>query len=157
MSWKARIEPVWRPVIQTWWRLSRGMTLGVRGIVTNPDGQVVLVRHTYVTGWHLPGGGVERGESALEALHKELQEEAGVRPTGPVQAVGLFANRTRFRGDHVMVYRVSQWQACQPDCDGEIAEIGWFDPQQPPEGATEATRLRLAECFSDECVSPWWS
>ncbi|MEM9842987.1 MAG: NUDIX domain-containing protein, partial [Pseudomonadota bacterium] len=37
------------------------MTLGVRAIVENAEGQVLLVRHTYTPGLYLPGGGVERG------------------------------------------------------------------------------------------------
>ena len=44
-------------------RLSRGMTLGVRGLLIKDD-RVVLVKHSYVPGWYLPGGGVEPGESA---------------------------------------------------------------------------------------------
>ena len=34
-------------------RLRRPMTLGVRGLVENSDGQILLVRHTYISGWHM--------------------------------------------------------------------------------------------------------
>jgi len=58
-----------------WW--TRAVTLGVRALVI--DGRsVFLVRHTYRSGWFLPGGGVERGESPEAAVVRELREEGGI-------------------------------------------------------------------------------
>jgi ADP-ribose pyrophosphatase YjhB (NUDIX family) len=65
-----------KAVIHTWFRLSRGATLGVRILAIDAQDRVCLVRHTYLPGWHLPGGGVERGEHALDAAIKEAREEA---------------------------------------------------------------------------------
>jgi len=55
-------EPVLRPLLHLYWRFSRGMTLGVRALVVDERRRVFLVQHSYVRGWHLPGGGVEPGE-----------------------------------------------------------------------------------------------
>lgn len=156
MNWRQRIEPVIRPFMHAFWRLSRGTTLGVRGIVVREDGQVILVRHTYVGGWHLPGGGVEKGESARDALAHELRDEAGVVLAGDAPVLGVYANHRKFRGDHVVVCIVRNWSPCTPNADGEIAESGWFDPADPPKGTTPATRGRLAEYLGQAPVVDVW-
>ena len=50
MSWLRTFEPIRRPLFQAWSRMARGMTLGVRGLVTDEAGQVLLLRHTYMPG-----------------------------------------------------------------------------------------------------------
>ena len=67
-----------RKLFHYYWMLKRPMTLGVRAYLENDARQVLLVRHTYVSGWHLPGGGIEPGETAIDALKKEVREEAGI-------------------------------------------------------------------------------
>jgi len=93
-------ERLGRPLIQAFWRWQRGLTLGVRAVVVDSEGQVLLIEHTYLDGWFLPGGGVERAETVHEALTRELVEEAGVRLTGPAQLVSIYDNAKVFRGDH---------------------------------------------------------
>jgi 8-oxo-dGTP pyrophosphatase MutT (NUDIX family) len=60
-------------------RLSRGMTVGVRGAVLDEASRIFLVKHTYVPGWYLPGGGVDLGETAEAALARELMGKATSR------------------------------------------------------------------------------
>lgn len=140
---------------QTFWRLSRGATLGVRGVVTDAGGQVLLIRHTYTPGWHFPGGGVEKGETAATAIRRELLEEAGVTPGG-MDLVSVHANHAFFPGDHVLVFRVRDWTRGEATSRGEVAETGFFDPLQPPEGVTKGTARRLKEIFGAKPVSELW-
>jgi 8-oxo-dGTP pyrophosphatase MutT (NUDIX family) len=132
------------------------LTLGVRGVATDADGRVLLVRHTYTPGWHFPGGGVERGETALLALTRELKEEAGVVPRAPPRLVSVHANHANYPGDHVLVFRVDAWDQIKATQRGEIAEVGFFDPKSPPEGVTKGTARRLAELFGGAAVSEEW-
>lgn len=133
------------------------MTLGVRGIACDDAGRVLLIRHTYVEGWFLPGGGVERGEVAHAALAREMAEEAGVELTAPAILLGVFSNAPRFPGDHVLVYRVSEWRACPTASAGEIAERGFFALDALPEGTSRGTRARLDECFRGAPQATHWS
>lgn len=143
--------------LHRYWRVTRGLTLGVRGAVLDPDNRVFLIRHTYVPGWHLPGGGVEAGETALAALGRELLEEASIR-IGPLpQLFGVYFNGRVSRRDHVLVYVVRDFTVVEPKRpDREIAEAGFFALDGLPEGTTEATRRRLAEIVSGQPVTETW-
>ncbi len=156
MPWRRGLSPFVTPLFHRWWAISRGMTLGVRGLVTDPEGRVLLIEHTYVHGWYLPGGGVERGETAQEALSRELVEEAGIEATGPPVLVSVHSNHRRHRNDHVLLFRVPQWRKVEATSRGEILNLGWFAPDDLPETATPGTRARIAEVFEGEGAHPLW-
>lgn len=155
-TWRARIEPFTRPLFFAFSRATRGMTLGVRGVAVDGEGRVLLVKHTYVHGWWLPGGGVERGQAAEDALIREMREEAGLIVEGRPRLVSVHSNERHFRGDHVLVYRMDRFTMTERSSHGEIAEIGWFDPVALPDDAHRSTRARLAEVFGGvEATTEW--
>jgi len=131
------------------------MTLGVRGLVTDAEGRVLLVRHTYTDGWHLPGGGIEHGETAIESIKRELVEEGGVEAVR-LHIVGFYSNHARFKNDHVTFYRVDEWRPCPPRVDNEIAERGFYALHALPADVTPGTRRRLAEVFDGAPMSEVW-
>lgn len=138
-------------------RRSRGMTLGVRALLV-AEGRVLLVRHTYAPGWYLPGGGVERGESAGDALIREVREEAGVRLTDAPRLFGLYRNAAADPRDHVAFFVCEGFEAI-PDAPrprGEIAERGAFAIDALPADATPATRARLREYLAGAVPSVDW-
>lgn len=152
MNWRSLLLPF----AQTYWRLRRPMTLGVRVIATNSDGHVLLVRHSYTPGWYLPGGGVEKGETAIEAASRELAEEAGLVAQGALRLLSVHANFAQFKSDHVLVFRAEGWVAGIAKADGEIAEMGWFDPRDLPDASTRATRARIGEFLGLAAPSVHW-
>jgi ADP-ribose pyrophosphatase YjhB (NUDIX family) len=137
--------------------LTRPMSLGVRGIVIDADDKVLLVKHGYVSGWHFPGGGVEVGETCLESLKRELEEEARIAIEGPPVLHGLFFNTQTSQRDHVAAYVVRSFRILgERPPDWEIAEAGFFPRLALPEGTTRATRARLAEIFDSAPLSERW-
>lgn len=146
------------PFFRAWWRFSRGMTLGVRVLACDADGRVLLVKHSYIKGWHFPGGGVEHEETATDAAARELAEEGGVRATGALQLFGFYSNAPDFPNDHVAFYVAPSWEktAAPPD-PHEIADYGFFARDALPDGVTQGTKRRLAEIFDRAPVSPFWS
>lgn len=144
--------------MHVWFRWTRALTLGVRAAVLDRDGRVVLVRHTYTPGWHLPGGGVEVGEAARDALARELREEADIELDGEPVLHGIYWNRHASRRDHVLVYVVRDFRVLGPKRpDSEIAEAGFFPLDDLPAGTTVATRERLREIASGSAPRQAWS
>ena len=135
------------------------MTLGVRAAVKNESGEILLVRHTYVKGLYFPGGGVERGETVLNSLGRELEEETGVRLIGSPNWVGIFSNHRVMKNDHVCFYTVaaSDWESTGVNPIGrEISEIVWCDPHNPPNDVTPGTLRRLSEMVSGRNPDAYW-
>ena len=146
-----------RFVLHPVWRLTRGLTLGVRALVADREDRVLLIEHTYVPGWHLPGGGVERGETVLEALGRELAEEAAIRATAPPVLFGLYANFRQMAGDHVALFVVRDWEPVGAARRRlEIARSGMFPAGHLPEGTTASTRRRIEEVLGGLAPAGDW-
>lgn len=138
-------------------RILRPMTLGVRAMVLDENGRVFLVRHTYVPGWHMPGGGVEAGETLLSSLERELREEANIEMAGTPALLGIYFNDKASRRDHVAIYVVRDFRSLgERKGDWEIAEARFFARHELPADTSEATRARLAEALDGAALSPYW-
>ena len=134
------------------------MTFGVRGLVHNADQNAVfLIRHTYVPGWQLPGGGVELGEAGEQALAREFSEEGNISFTALPVLKSIHLNRVATRRDHVAFYLIENFAQDRPkQPDREIAEAGFFALDALPADTTPATRRRIAEVFGGEMASGYW-
>lgn len=133
----------------------RGISLGVRACVRDERGQILLIRHSYLPGWHFPGGGVEFGETAAEAVQRELAEEGGVAVSGPPRLVGLFRNPEWTGGDHVAFFRVEHWTPCPARWGVEIDAAAFFPEQALPAEVHPSVRRRLAEA-AGAAQAPLW-
>jgi 8-oxo-dGTP pyrophosphatase MutT (NUDIX family) len=156
-SLRTTFEPLLRRIFHLYWRFARGMTLGVRAVVLDGDNRVFLVKHSYVAGWHLPGGGVEVGETLLDALRRELIEEGRIEVLDEPALHGLFFNSHASRRDHVAVYVSRHFrQDRPPEPNREIIACGFFDAGELPAQTTEGTRLRISEVLEGSKPIATW-
>jgi ADP-ribose pyrophosphatase YjhB (NUDIX family) len=156
-SVRRRFEPAIRRGMHLYWRFARGLTLGVRGLVIDAERRVFLVEHSYVAGWHLPGGGVEPGETLTTALARELREEGNIELTAPAALFAVYFNHRISRRDHVALYVARSFrQSAPPRPNHEIVAHGFFALDSLPTGATAATRRRIEEVFAGRTVAEIW-
>ena len=137
-------------------RLSARSTLGVRALVTDSTGRVLLLRHTYVPGWYFPGGGVEANETAAEAIEREILEETAIRLVAPPRLVSMHLNPRVSGRDHVVFFHCATDAATPVARRGEIAEVGFFALDRLPEGVTGATARRIAEAIEGGPPARTW-
>jgi ADP-ribose pyrophosphatase YjhB (NUDIX family) len=158
LQWIRRaLEPAIRRVLHVYWRFARGLTLGVRGLIVDDAGRIFLVEHSYIPGWHLPGGGVEVGETLTRALTRELREEGNIELTGPAELFAVYHNSHVSRRDHVALYVIRAFrQPSLPRPNGEIIAHGFFPLSALPEGTSRATRARIAEVLDARPVAEIW-
>jgi ADP-ribose pyrophosphatase YjhB (NUDIX family) len=155
-NWKRLVEPYSRPFFFAHSRLTRGKTLGVRGLVLDKEGRVLLIEHTYLEGWWLPGGGVDAAETAPDAVARELREEAGVNPTEIPKLLSVHSNERFFPGDHVLLFRVDNWEPVPMTSQGEIKNVGFFALEDLPENMNGGSLRRIQEALMGFPPDPLW-
>lgn len=144
-------------LMQRYWRLSRGLTLGAQAAVIDPQDRVLLIRHTYQPGWRFPGGGVEHHETVEAALTREIEEEVGVELTGKPELFSIYANFSVFPNDHIALFLVRSWQQVRvPEPNYEIAEHGLFARDALPADISAGTARRLGEIFGGVPRQAMW-
>lgn len=153
--WRAR---AWfSRTLHTYFLMRRGLTIGVRAIVRSDDGKFLLVRHTYTPGWHFPGGGVEKGETAEQALSNELLQETGLELAGRPVLHGVFHNDGVSKRDHVLAYLCAvKGSVMTKPTSMEISEIRYFSLGDLPQDTDPGTVRRMREIVDGVAQSEAW-
>jgi 8-oxo-dGTP pyrophosphatase MutT (NUDIX family) len=106
---------------------------GVRGLVIDEDGRLLLQKRADFSTWGLPAGVVDPGESALEALRREVKEETGITVLR-AEPFGLYSDPkysvTYPNGDEVqtftMAFLVREWTGSVAADGVEAVDAGFF-------------------------------
>lgn len=115
--------------------VTREMPLAAVSAAIFREGRVLLVRRGRAPGlglWSLPGGHIEPGESAMEAVHRELREETGVTADilGVADAVDVIRRDTdgHVRFHRVVVVFCGLWLGGEPAAGSDAAAVAWCEP-----------------------------
>ncbi|UVD58242.1 NUDIX domain-containing protein [Rhizobium sp. Pop5] len=103
-------------------------------LVVRDDGHVLLVRKRGTPAFMQPGGKIEPGETAEEALIRELFEEIGLVATiAELEFLGQFEAPAANEPDHVVVADIFQLHidGHAVSAVAEIEEIRWVSPAEP--------------------------
>jgi ADP-ribose pyrophosphatase YjhB (NUDIX family) len=123
--------------------LANPAVFGVAGAILDGEGRVLLVRQTYMTGWRLPGGGLDHGEAPEKALRRELHEELGLTG-GNVRLFGLYSRKVWWL-THLTALYVIEGGVVEFRPNWEVKAVCWAPPSAPPPDTAPAAARRLAE------------
>ena len=144
-------------MFQWYSRMTRGKTLGARVAVFDAQRRVLLIKASYVPGWNLPGGGVDPGETLMQAAIRELREEAAVEAIGPLQLHGMFSNEKSFRGDHVAMFVCRDFRQNGFKPTREILDARFFAVDKLPNDTRGGARARINEIVRGLPTPEHWS
>lgn len=125
-----------------WRTLAKTPLAGVSVFVTDIEGRLLLVRHSYGPGgWALPGGGMARGEDALAAARREVAEEVGCT----LESADVFDSiEETISGSPHTAWLVTGRTQDHPRPDRrEVVDARFFPLHSLPEPLTALTRRRI--------------
>ena len=116
-------------------------TVTAGALIFNDTGQVLLLKHRFRagSGWGIPGGFLEAGEHAEQAVRRELREEVGLE----LEQVEIFTSRTFGRPSQVEILfraRVSANAEVNPQAM-EVERAEWFAVRSLPDGLPKDQRV----------------
>lgn len=125
-------------------------TVTAGAVIVDEEGRVLLVKHVFRpgSGWGVPGGFLNQGEQAEEALRRELREEIGleleqvelvfVRTVGPVNQLEI-------------VFRCRATGTPRPR-NLEVHSVEWFKPDQLPADLPQSQRQTIRRALRHEAL-----
>ena len=128
---------------------------GAANVVTDGDGRVLLVHHTYGRrNWELPGGLGEADETPAENAARELREETGL-VAGSLTLTGVYYERQHKLAGHFLhfVFRTELLDGGVPAPDlEEISEAAFWPLDAMPAPMSDFTERRIRDALAGGTV-----
>jgi len=128
---------------------------GAHAMIEDGEGRLLLVRHTYAPGWFFPGGGVNRGEPALDAVKRELKEEVGLESCEACDLFGLYTRKHIWATNVIALFHI-KGAILNFKPNMEIAEAKFFPLDAPPPDIGAGPLRRFKERASGSERSKYW-
>jgi 8-oxo-dGTP pyrophosphatase MutT (NUDIX family) len=138
------------------WRLFRPRTRGVKVMLFNHAGEIVLIRNSYGRSdlFLLPGGGIRPFETPAAAAAREVKEELGCG-VADLAFVATYFSTAQGKRDTIHLFRARAVGPARAD-GVEVAEARYFPLDRLPPNTSPATARRLAEHRGASQASAAW-
>ena len=101
--------------------------VAVGGLVTNSQGQVLLIKSPRYGDWEFPGGQVEEGETIPHALEREVLEETGII-VQVKSLVGIYSNLRK--PSIVNMDFICEYVSGELTTSEESTQVEWVDSEE---------------------------
>lgn len=126
-------------------------------LIVREDGDTLLVRKRGTTAFLQPGGKIEPGETAAEALVRELREELGLMvDIGRLTPLGRFEAEAANEADHRVIanlFRLDIGRNERVEAAAEIDAIAWISVSEPADIPMAALTEYLILPFYRQMIS----
>jgi 8-oxo-dGTP diphosphatase len=129
--------------------------LGIKILLQNHKGEILLLEKQHRTKgafWELPGGRIQKGESVMQALQREVEEETGFKGIEGSFPLDMFLTNIRIStvigevGLILSVYRCSISFTFTPQLSSEHTNFGWFSISE----SVELLKAQYPEAFTEK-------
>lgn len=130
------------PLLEAYWFIFRPKTRGVKCVIQNNQ-KILMIRNTYGHKlWTFPGGGIDQGETAEQAVKREVMEEVRLEVKSLIK-IGEFTTTAEYKRDTVTVFAGKSEDDRFKIDEKEILEAQWFSPNNLPAISEYAKEVML--------------
>lgn len=130
-----------------YWKILKPNTFGVRLLYIN-NNEVILVKHSYLNQWYLPGGQVKANETIEEALKREIKEELNIVITERPRIFGIYFNSQESKRDHIVLFIIEEKESKNEKVSSksiEIKKARYFSLKDLPKDISPGTKRRIED------------